>query len=199
MALACALGLCAALALPAAAAYSDVPAGAWYEAAVNEMTEQGYMEGIDDARFAPNAYVDRATVVVVLWRMEGSPQPAATVSFGDVDPGAWYGPAAAWAKENGIANGGDRGDFLPGQAVTRQELAAFLTRYDTYRGSELAEGTLNLYTDAGDISGWAEESMAHAVGMGLLEGSAGRLQPTAPATRAQLAVILQRLTTQAMG
>ena len=41
--------------------------------------------------------------------------------------------------------------------------------------------------------------MAHAVGMGLLEGSGGRLSPTASATRAQLAVILQRLTTQAMG
>ena len=41
--------------------------------------------------------------------------------------------------------------------------------------------------------------MAHAVGMGLLEGSGGLLSPRAPATRAQLAVILQRLTTQAMG
>ena len=41
--------------------------------------------------------------------------------------------------------------------------------------------------------------MRHAVGMGLLEGSGGLLQPAAPATRAQLAVILQRLTTEAAG
>ena len=102
-------------------------------------------------------------------------------------------------KENGIANGDTRGDFKPEQFVTRQELAAFLTRYDAYRGSELAEGTLGLYSDAGEISAWAEESMAHAVGMGLLEGAGGKLSPTASATRAQLAVILQRLTTQAVG
>ena len=105
MALACTLGVCAALALPAGAAYADVAPGSWYEAAVNQVTEQGYMEGISDTQFAPDAYVTRATVVTVLWRMEGSPLPAATVSFGDVNPSAWYGQAAAWAKENGIANG----------------------------------------------------------------------------------------------
>ena len=39
-ALACTLCLCASLTLPAAAAggYTDVPGGAWYEAAVNEVT-----------------------------------------------------------------------------------------------------------------------------------------------------------------
>lgn len=207
-AMACALCLCAGLILPAAAAesvettaggYTDVPAGAWYETAVAEATANGYMTGVAEGLFAPEASVTRATVVTVLWRMEGSPAPAASVSFGDVSPDAWYAQAVAWAKENGIANGDTRGDFKPEQFVTRQELAAFLTRYDAYRGSELAEGTLGLYSDAGEISAWAEESMAHAVGMGLLEGAGGKLSPTASATRAQLAVILQRLTTQAMG
>ena len=53
MALACTLGVCAALALPAGAAYADVAPGSWYEAAVNQVTEQGYMEGISDTQFAP--------------------------------------------------------------------------------------------------------------------------------------------------
>ena len=105
----------------------------------------------------------------------------------------------AWAKENGIANGDSRGDFKPDQSVTRQELAAFLTRFDQYRGVPLAEGSLNLYSDANMTGVWAVESMRHAVGMGWLEGDGGRLLPGGVATRAQLAVILQRLTTQAMG
>ena len=105
----------------------------------------------------------------------------------------------AWAKENGIANGDSRGDFKPDQPVTRQELAAFLTRYDQYRGVPLAEGSLNLYSDANMTGVWAVESMRHAVGMGWLDGDGGRLLPGGVATRAQLAVILQRLTTQAMG
>ena len=200
-ALACTLCLCASLTLPAAAAggYTDVPGGAWYEAAVNEVTEKGYMTGVSEGQFAPTANVTRATVVTVLWRMEGSPAPTATVSFGDVSPEAWYAQPVAWAKENGIANGDSRGDFKPDQSVTRQELAAFLTRFDQYRGVPLAEGSLNLYSDANMTGVWAVESMRHAVGMGWLEGDGGKLLPGGVATRAQLAVILQRLTTQAMG
>lgn len=91
------------------------------------------------------------------------------------------------------------GDFKPDQSVTRQELAAFLTRFDQYRGVPLAEGSLNLYSDANMTGVWAVESMRHAVGMGWLDGDGGRLLPGGVATRAQLAVILQRLTTQAMG
>ena len=59
MALACTLGVCAALALPAGAAYADVAPGSWYEAAVNQVTEQGYMEGVSDTQFAPDAYALR--------------------------------------------------------------------------------------------------------------------------------------------
>ena len=41
--------------------------------------------------------------------------------------------------------------------------------------------------------------MRHAAGRGWLDRGCGRLLPGGVATRAQLAVILQRLTTQAMG
>ena len=67
------------------------------------------------------------------------------------------------------------------------------------RGVPLAEGSLNLSSDANVTGVWAVESMRHAVGMGWLDGDGGRLLPGGVATRAQLAVILQRLTTQAMG
>ena len=82
-ALACTLCLCASLTLPAAAAggYTDVPGGAWYESAVNEVTEKGYMTGVSESQFAPTANVTRATVVTVLWRMEGSPAPTACLLY----------------------------------------------------------------------------------------------------------------------
>lgn len=71
------------------------------------------------------------------------------------------------------------GDFKPDQSVTRQELAAFLTRFDQYRGVPLAEGSLNLYSDANMTGVWAVESMRHAVGMGWLEGTAAGCCPAA--------------------
>ena len=79
------------------------------------------------------------------------------------------------------------------------QLAVMLSRYDTYKGRDLAEGALNLYSDAGDVAAWAKEGVAHAIGMGWLEGDGGKLSPKGTTTRAQLAVILQRMNTQAMG
>ena len=38
--------------------------------------------------------------------------------------------AAAWAKEAGIASGDNTGAFRPDGLITRQELAALLTRYE---------------------------------------------------------------------
>ena len=94
-ALTCALTLCAGLALPASAAdFTDVPAGSWYEAAVEEVVEQGWMTGVSDTLFSPNATVTRSTVAVVLWRMEGEPTPVWRGHFSDVPIDAWFGIAA---------------------------------------------------------------------------------------------------------
>lgn len=198
-ALTCALTLCAGLALPAAAAeFTDVAPGSWYESAVNEVVELGWMTGVSPTLFSPDATVTRSTVAVVLWRLEGAPRPAVTGHFPDVPADSWYALAADWASEAGIVKGTDQGTFSDG-TVTRQELAVMLSRYDAYQGVALAEGALNLYSDAGDVASWAEEGMAHAVGMGLLEGADGKLSPEGTTTRAQLAVILQRMNTKAMG
>ena len=89
-ALTCALTLCAGLALPAAAAdFTDVPAGAWYESAVEEAVEQGWMTGVSDTLFSPNATVTRSTVAMVLWRMEGGPTPVWRGQFPDVQINNW--------------------------------------------------------------------------------------------------------------
>lgn len=194
--------LCAALACPASAAqagYEDIPAGAWYASAVEEISALGYMTGVDETHFAPQGTVTRATVAAVLWRMEGSPAPAGACTFSDVPADSWYAQAVAWAQQAGVAQGDGSGCFNPEQAVSRQELAVFLTRYDLTRGTNLAQGALNLFSDATDISEWALEGVAHAVGMGWLEGSDGYITPQGNASRAQLAQILQRMLTPAAG
>lgn len=200
-ALACALTLCAALTLPAGAAgFTDVQSGAWYEAAVNEMVADGIMTGVSSTQFSPDGKVTRATVAVVMWRMEGEPQPSTLGSFPDVADTAWYAAAAQWAHDTGIIKGTDQGLFNGDGALTRQELAVMLTRYDQYRGTtNLAQGVLDLFEDGDTVASWAQEGMAHAVGMGWLEGSDDKLNPGATTTRAELAVILQRLNIKAMG
>lgn len=196
----CALLLCAGLTLPAgAAAFTDVKDSAWYAEAVEAVVEDGLMSGTSATTFSPNGSVTRAMAVTTLWRLAGSPAPSGKTTFSDVPAGTWYTQAVTWAQENGIASGNGKGAFLPGSAVTREQMAVFLYQYARYAGHDLANGVLELYSDQGSISKWARTAMEHAVGAGLITGSKGKLSPKATATRAELAVILERMTTPVMG
>jgi hypothetical protein len=196
------LALLAALCLTAgaAAAFSDVDEGSWYSDEVAYVVQEGLMKGVSQDLFAPEWAVTRATVVTVLYRMEGEPGEARDAGFPDVGPSVWYGAAVAWAKEAGIAAGYGSGAFGPDDPVTREQLAVFLWRYAKYKGTEIAAGVLGGYGDAGAISSWAEDGMKHAVGAGLITGKNGELlDPSGVATRAELAAILQRLATPVSG
>lgn len=197
----CALFIAAALVLPASAAsFTDVPDGAWYAAAVEAVSDGGVMSGTSSTTFSPDQLVTRGMVVTVLWRLSGSPAPAGASSFPDVLDWYYYADAVAWAEENGIASGRSDGAFGGGDTVTREQLAVFLYRFCAYRGEQLANGVLDHYRDVDQVQGWALEGMAHAVGAGLITGNDdGDLDPGGSATRSQLAVILQRLMTPAVG
>jgi hypothetical protein len=71
------------------------------------------MKGVSQDLFAPDWAVTRATVVTVLYRMEGEPSAAGDSGFPDVAEDTWYGAAVAWAGEAGIAAGYDTGAFGP--------------------------------------------------------------------------------------
>lgn len=198
-ALACALSILTGPVLAVGAGYSDVANGDWFAPAVQEMTEKGIMTGMADGRFAPYEVVDRATVVTVLWRMAGAPPTTVAKPFSDA-VGTWYETAAAWAKGLGIATGYADGSFSGDDAVTREQLAAFLYRYAYQMGQPLAEGVLGLFSDASAISGWARTAVSHVVGAGILQGTdKGTLEPQGIANRAALASMLQRMLIPAAG
>ena len=64
-----------------------------------------------------------------------------------------------------------------------------------YLGSPAPAGAISGYTDAGQISGYAQEAMCWAVENGIISGfSGGLLGPQGLATRAQVAQILKNYT-----
>ena len=199
LSLACALCLVTGPALAAAPAYPDVSDSDWFAPAAYEMAERGLMTGVDGGGFAPYDAITRATVVTVLWRLEGSPDASVASPFPD-GVGTWYDTAAQWGKGTGVATGYGDGRFGGGDLVTREQLACFLYRYAQYKGQPLAEGTMGLFSDAGAISDWALDAMKHAVGAGILQGNnVGTIEPNGIANRAALAVMLQRMLTPVAG
>lgn len=61
-----------------------------------------------------------------------------------------------------------------------------------------AKGDMSKFSDANDVSSWASEAMAWAVGVGLINGVADpaagtTLSPAKTASRAEVATIMQRM------
>ena len=88
----------------------------------------GITNGLDATHFAPTQTCNRGQIVTFLWRANASPSSDAEVSFSDVQPGAFYSNAVAWAVEKGITNGLDNGTFGVDDICNRGQIVTFLYR-----------------------------------------------------------------------
>lgn len=176
-----------------ASQFADLTSGSWYYDGVRCALENGLMTGTSARTFAPDRPVTRAMLVTILWRLAGEPYGRVS-PFEDVLPGSWYAQAVSWAYDKGIVTGVTATSFQPGAPVTREQLCAILCRYAAQTGKNTAASApLDAYTDRAQVSAYAEASVRWALQAGLLTGVGdGRLAPRSGATRAQLAVLLQR-------
>lgn len=181
---------------PVTLPFSDVKSGNWFYDAVKYAYAQGLMTGTSATTFAPNGTMNRAMIVTVLYRLEKSPAVTGASKFTDVPAGQWYSDAVAWAAANKIVNGYDETTFGPMNAVTREQMAAILFRYEQVKGLEnvTLEENLNRFPDQNKISAYAIPALQWAVGQKIINGNAdGTLDPTGTATRAQVAQIFTNL------
>ena len=184
---------------PVALPFTDVKSGNWFYDAVKYAYAQGLMTGTSATTFTPNGTMNRAMIVTVLYRLEKSPAVTGASKFTDVPAGQWYSDAVAWAAANKIVNGYDETTFGPMNAVTREQMAAILFRYEQYKGLEnvTLEENLNRFPDQNKISAYAIPALQWAVGQKIINGNAdGTLDPTGTATRAQVAQIFTNLLNQ---
>ena len=181
---------------PVSLPFTDVKSGDWFYPAVQYAYAQGLMTGTSATTFAPNGTMNRAMIVTVLYRLEKSPAVTGASKFTDVPAGQWYSDAVAWAAANKIVNGYDETTFGPMNAVTREQMAAILFRYEQVKGLEnvTLEENLNRFPDQNKISAYAIPALQWAVGQKIINGNAdGTLDPTGTATRAQVAQIFTNL------
>ena len=174
--------------------FTDVSASHWAHDDITYVYENDLMNGTDGSLFSPESTTTRAQVVTVLYRLAGQPAADWENPFWDVPASAWFHDAVTWAWENDITGGVSSTHFGAGNAVTREQLAAFLYRYAQDQGYDTsARADLSGYSDAGLVSSYATEALSWANATGLITGTTGTtLSPKGSATRAQVATILSR-------
>ena len=179
--------------------FADMPpVGNWAHEGIDFVVEQGLMVGVSNTKFAPKNPFTRAMMVMVLYRMEGSPEVEGSNSFTDVEQSAWYARAVTWASNAGVVQGYGDGTFQPNKPITREQIAVMFCRYaKLIQAYEEAEPSLSeRFPDASTLSSWAEAEMNWAVATGLITGIATAegsfLMPHRLASREQIATILLR-------
>ena len=176
------------------AGFQDV-AGHWAEDSVAFCASRGIFQGVGDDRFAPNAPMNRAMFVTVLYRLAGSPAVSSGEGFSDVADDIWYTDAVLWGKATGISTGYGGGLFGPDDPVTREQMCAMLVRWLGYMGYELpAVKNAKTFTDADQFSSWARDPISFAQTSGLINGlPGGAFAPKNNATRAENSAVFQRM------
>lgn len=188
--------LAVACALPSSAAtvdqFTDVHEKDWFYKAVDYVTQEGLFGGISETEFGPGISMTRGMFVTVLGRksdVDASLYQDGT--FSDVLPNKYYAPYVNWAAAHGIVGGVGNGLFSPDASITREQIAKILYGYaqKTENDSTWSDDKFNTFSDASSVSNYAVESMKWATTHGIINGSAGLLNPKGNATRAQVAQI----------
>ena len=166
---------------PGKTTFVDVPDNSWYADAADFAAKRGLMSGVGENLFGGEQNTTRAMLMTILAKLDGQ----------DVTGGAtWYEKAMTWAKTNGVSDG-----TMPEVNITREQLATMLYSYAKLKGLDTTQGGMAVreFADYDSISGWAGQSMTWAVNAGILSGRGNNtLAPTAGATRAEMAVMLQQ-------
>ena len=106
--------------------FADVAESAYYAKAVAWATQRGITNGTSADTFSPDAPCTRAQGITFLWRAQNSPAAGGGARFSDVDAGAYYAGAVAWAVERGVTNGTSANAFSPDAPCTRAQIVTFL-------------------------------------------------------------------------
>ncbi|MDQ1914368.1 S-layer homology domain-containing protein [Paenibacillus sp. GD4] len=175
--------------------------GHWAKSKVQDMAARMVIQGTGQAQFQPDRSITRGEFAAILIRALGlKPERGAADRFPDVSETDWYSGAVHTAYAYKLISGYEDGTFRAEEVIRREQAMSMLTKAMSITGLaaslEHSNGValLNRFADREEVSAWAVNAMADCLQAGLIDGRDGNLlDPGAPISRAEAAVILQRL------
>ncbi len=170
--------------------YRDLYMVPWAAEAIRNLESQGIVNDYSPTGFAPSKNITRGELAYFLVRTLGLTAET-TDTFADVEPTAVYAKELAVGRALGILKGVGDNKYNPEAEISRQDLMTIIAR-----GMQLS-GTgadLSAFSDAGQIADYARDAVGAMVLSGLVKGNAdGTMNPLGNTTRAEAAVIMQRI------
>ena len=161
---------------------------------VKDAIEEGLIKGDTATAFNPDRALSRQEAVYMLYMLDGADYSGNSV-FTDVYNNNPYADAIMWAYENGIVSGIGDGLFAPTANVTREQMAAFIYRYSTFKGIDASDrAAVTGFNDYSSISEYAIDNISWAVAKGIYKGRTDNtIAPKDNITKAEAAITAQNI------
>lgn len=166
--------------------------GSFAEQSINYLTQQGIIHGINAEQFAPRSNVTRLQFAVLIAKALGvQPYFPSTPTFSDIPSGSVEAGYVEGLASLGLIKGTGDQIFNGSNPVMRQDAAVIIKNaLDNGTQESYIKGNFN---DENRISPYAFESVAYIINNGWMKGSKGYLYPLQYLTRAEAAVLINRL------
>ena len=173
--------------------FADIQNVAWAKSAIESFAAKGYVSGVNENEFAPNADITRAEFVKILVNVMGI-EAEADIAFEDCTTDDWYYEYVKSAVGAGVVNGVSETEFGADLLITRQDMCVMVQRAAAFKGIKLTSDEGAEFADGAEIADYAQESVAALAGAGIINGKGdGRFEPKSQSARAEAVVILHRL------
>lgn len=128
--------MCGKPAAAKAASFADASAD-WYQDALSWAVEEGYVNGLSDTRFGPDAPITRQQAMAILFRLNGGQSGTELTLTGIYEQtfadsttiAAWAKDATWWAVYHELVSGVGGSRIAPEANASRAQIAAILLRY----------------------------------------------------------------------
>ena len=176
--------------MPMCFAYTDTE-NHWAEGSIDSLSKIDILRGYDDGTFRPDNYITRAELITIVNRLLKN-SVESTRYVPDNNSKDWYYAEVRKAVESGILQGDTDGKVRPNDMITREEAIVILHRAFSNEATENMR--INSYSDAKEVSSWAQNALALFVKNNYLKGyEDNTIRPKNNITRAEVITLIDRL------
>ena len=171
--------------------------GHWAENQLNDWIDRGLMTGYIDGTYKPNNKITRSEFVALVNRVYQFDEKG-EADFTDVsaESNLWVYEEVSKAKHAGYINGFVDGSFKPNDSITRQEVAAIISRIEKLEPNADVEMLKN-FADTNDIPEWSIADIGAVVEKGYMKGTPeNELRALTQISRAEVVTALDRVATK---
>lgn len=173
----------------------------WAEQAIQNVANAGIISGTLEGEkyyYNPNNNATRQEIAVLIIRLLGiEPEAFKAVNLSNIfedasSVGDWsYNYVRAVYTLNIMV--GDNGEFHPKDNITRQEFFVTVANVLKLDTNAAANYSLSKFSDASSVASWALPYTKAVVKEGIIVGNDGKLEPKSHISRAEIAVILDKM------